>query len=205
VNYPSFTAVGVECCWLKLTLMLEALNAGYDTVLFVDADAYIKKLAPELATTFRPLKYLYLAKSYTGRYNSGVILVRNDQHIRDWLNKVISRRHEPVSLENSVGWGENGHIIQYTKDCKFVSTLSRSWNNTFDPDLDDYIRHFSFGPLRQNQRLNLCHKILSRLTELLSKIRSCAGRYDLVDSNEDILVCLTQKVLAHYQAFRQVP
>ncbi|MFQ3288857.1 MAG: hypothetical protein ACI93V_001077, partial [Alteromonadaceae bacterium] len=33
ISRPYFTALGVECCWLKLTLMLEALKAGSDTVL----------------------------------------------------------------------------------------------------------------------------------------------------------------------------
>ena len=40
------TTIGVECCWLKLTLMIEALDNGYDAVLFVDADAYIQPQAP---------------------------------------------------------------------------------------------------------------------------------------------------------------
>jgi lipopolysaccharide biosynthesis glycosyltransferase len=82
ITRPYFTALGVECCWLKLTLLLEALNAGYDTVLFVDADAYINTTAHELERLLEPDKYLYLAKSYSGRFNSGVILVNNHFKIR---------------------------------------------------------------------------------------------------------------------------
>jgi len=67
--------------------------------------------------------------------------------------------------------GGNGHIIEHTNHCQFVSTLNRSWNNTYDPDLNDYIRHFSFGPLRTNLWLNLSHKVLARLLNYLANVR----------------------------------
>jgi hypothetical protein len=195
ISRPYFTSLGVECCWLKLTVLLEALKAGYDTVLFVDADAYIKPSAHQLESLLQPDKYLYLAKSYSGRFNSGVILVNNHFKIRQWLVEVISARHLSVLPEYDVGWGENGHIIEYTQNCGFVCTLDRRWNNTYDIQLSDYIRHFSFGPLRQNFFLNLSHKLLGRVTRMLTKFQGYARTLDLLNSHQDPLIKLTKSAL----------
>jgi hypothetical protein len=111
VTRPYATSIGVECCWLKLTLMIEALDSGYDAVLFVDADAYIQTHTPKLSSVLLPNKYVYLAKSYTGRYNSGVILLKNHNKVRRWLNSIIIARNQPISAKNDVGWGENGHRV----------------------------------------------------------------------------------------------
>ncbi len=198
VSKPAITSLGVECCWLKLTLMLEALSTGYDLVLFVDADAYINNLTPCLAHAIRPDKYLYMAKSYSNRFNSGVILVKNSLIIQAWLTSVINSRHEPIKQENDVGWGENGHIIQYAEGCTFLSTLNRRWNNTYDPNLNDYIRHFNFGPLRQNTFLNLIHKVLSRLSKTYSRLFTF---FNGASSDNKALKDLTRKVLINYSSF----
>ncbi|PKH02999.1 hypothetical protein CXF72_08700 [Psychromonas sp. MB-3u-54] len=195
ISRPYFTSLGVECCWLKLTVLLEALKAGYDTVLFVDADAYIKTSAHQLESLLQPDKYLYLAKSYSGRFNSGVILINNHLKIQQWLTDVISARHLTVLPEYDVGWGENGHIIEYTQNCEFVSTLDRRWNNTYDIHLSDYIRHFSFGPLRQNFLLNLSHKVLGRATRVLTKLQRYARTLHLLNSSQDPLIKLTKAAL----------
>jgi hypothetical protein len=204
VTRPYVTTVGVECCWLKLTLMLEALNAGYEQVLFVDADAHINSSAPSLHSVIQPDQYLYLAKSYTQRYNSGVILVQNNVNIRLWLENVIAHRHDNVDQKHTVGWGENGHIIQYTENCKFVATLDRRWNNTYDPELNDYIRHFSFGPLRNNTCLNLSHKLLARLTRFMVKAQTYLNTHKSFIPVSDPLNVLTNKVLKHYTVFSQI-
>jgi hypothetical protein len=187
--------MGVECCWLKLTVLLEALKAGYKTVLFVDADAYIKTSAHQLESLLRPNKYLYLAKSYSGRFNSGVILVKNHYKIQQWLADVISARHLSVLPEHDVGWGENGHIIEYTQNCQFVCTLNRRWNNTYDINLSDYIRHFSFGPLRQNFFLNFTHKLLRRSTRILTILQEYAQTLHLLNDHQDPLIKLTKSAL----------
>jgi hypothetical protein len=204
VTRPYATAIGVECCWLKLTLMIEALDNGYDAVLFVDADAYIQTQTPKLDTVLLPDKYVYLARSYTGRFNSGVMLIKNHKKVRQLINTIITARHQPILAENDVGWGENGHIIEHTKHCEFVSTLNRSWNNTYDPDLNDYIRHFSFGPLRTNVWLNLSHKALARLTKLCSKFQGLIEVQSQSYPPQDKLTKLTALVLQRYSAFGRV-
>lgn len=201
VTRPYATSIGVECCWLKLTLMIEALNNGYEAVLFVDADAYIQTKTPKVSTVMLPNKYLYLAKSYSGRFNSGVMLIKNHRKARQLLNRIITARHQPLSAENDVGWGENGHIIEYTKHCKFVSTLNHSWNNTYDLYLNDYIRHFSFGPLRTSLWLNLSHKLLARLTKIMSKYLALTEITGQSYPRQDKLTELTALVLQRYSEF----
>lgn len=204
VTRPSFTTIGVECCWLKLTLLLEALESGYDTVFFVDADAYIANAAPALEHNFEKGKYLYLARSYSGRFNSGVILVRNHQDIRCWLRHLLSMRHESISDACSVGWGENGHVIKHTQRCGFVSQLDKKWNNTNDPELRDYIRHFSFGPLRKSPYLNITHKFFSRATSVCFKVNKLLEKAGLKRPHTDKLSQLTKQALEYYPIFNSV-
>lgn len=201
VTRPFFTSLGVECCWLKLTLLSEALSAGYDNVLFVDADAYVQPNAPMVTDCLRNGKYLYLAKSYSGRFNTGVMLVANNVRLKRWLHQVIENRHRAVPASSCVGWGENGHVIEFTKQCDFVDVLDLRWNNTYDSQLNDYIRHFSFGPLRQNTVLNLTHKFFSRSTKLLARIQLLLDKWVLCGPKTDRLLKLTQQVNRYYPVF----
>lgn len=199
---PFFTVLGSECCWLKLSLTLSAFDAGYQKVLFVDADAYINKDAPKIEKAMRPDKYVYLAKSYTGRFNSGVIFMQNHEETIAWLKKILSQQMTPVSPTDSVGWGENGHIIKYAKNRTFIETIDRRWNNTYDPELDDYIRHFCFGPLRQNLVFSLCHKAIARTTKLIIKLKCIASKYTLYTQKKDPLKTLTDVVIKNYPCFK---
>ncbi|MFQ3220977.1 MAG: hypothetical protein ACJAUL_001745 [Paraglaciecola sp.] len=203
VSRPFITTLGAECCWLKLSLTLSAFNAGYHKVLFVDADAYINEAAPAIEKTIRPEKYVYLAKSYTGRFNSGVMFMLNNEETITWLKKILSSRMTSVSDKDSVGWGENGHIIKYSKNRSFIEIIDRRWNNTYDPDLDDYIRHFCFGPLRQNIVLSLCHKVISRITKAISKSKNIASKYTLHTQKTDPLTTLTNVVIKQYPRFEE--
>jgi hypothetical protein len=203
VSRPFITELGAECCWLKLTLALTALNAGYQKVLFVDADANINEDAPAIEKAIRPEKYVYMAKSYSGRFNSGVIFMLNHAKTIVWLNTILSKRMSPVTGKDSVGWGENGHIIKYAKNRTFIETLDRRWNNTYDPELHDYIRHFCFGPLRTNLVLSFCHKAISRMTKLITKLKYIANKYNLYTQKSEPLKTLTNVIIKKYPRFRQ--
>ncbi|MFT5277492.1 MAG: hypothetical protein ACI97K_002634 [Glaciecola sp.] len=203
VSRPFITELGSECCWLKLTLSLSAFNAGYQKVLFVDADAFINQDAPAIENIIQAGKHVYLAKSYTGRFNSGVIFMLNHQETITWLQKILASRMTSVSNADSVGWGENGHIIKHSKNRTFIETIDSRWNNTYDPDLDDYIRHFCYGPLRQNRLLSFCHRIISKITRGITKSKCIANKYKLYTQQKDPLKTLTDLVLEHYPRFKQ--
>jgi hypothetical protein len=198
VTRPYFSKLGVECCWLKLTLMQQAFNAGYEVVVFLDADAFVQASCPPIETVFKPHKYFFMAKGYTERFNSGVLIAKNESKVREWLNLLINHRNHQVTEQSNVGWGENGHIIEFSQNCSFIQELNNKWNNTFDSKLDDYIRHENFGPLRTNFLYNLIHKLISRTSRLLQKINRPICKTALQLELE------TQIIVKYYAIFQPV-
>lgn len=172
VDRPIFTRMGTECCWLKLLLLKQALLKGYDSVLFLDADALVWDTAPDIRQNYRPDHHIYMAKGKTQRFNSGVMLLRNHHQSLAFINDILCRRHQPVPSDCDVGWGENGHVIQVAKQFSCVGELGLIWNNTWQPKLQDHIRHFNFGIMRNQQSqgrwLNFTHWCLARLTFLVN-------------------------------------
>ncbi len=167
VTRPYISELGVECCWLKLTLMRAALLSGYDNVLFLDADTVVNSNCPRLTRVFQRGKYIYMAKGYSKRFNSGVLIARNSEQTITWLTRIINARFNPVEKENDVGWGENGHVIELSKGVSFIAELDQRWNNTFNYQLNDYIRHHNCGPMRTGFTHNFFHKIIFFLSARL--------------------------------------
>ncbi|NQZ24144.1 MAG: hypothetical protein HRT53_19120 [Colwellia sp.] len=167
VTRPYISELGVECCWLKLTLMRAALLSGYDNVLFLDADTMVNPNCPRLTHVFESGKYIYMAKGYSKRFNSGVLIARNSEQTITWLTRIINARFNPVEKENDVGWGENGHVIELSKGVNFIAELDQRWNNTFNYQLNDYIRHHNCGPMRTGFTHNFFHKIVFFLSARL--------------------------------------
>ena len=197
--------LGVECCWLKLTLMQAALNAGYTYVIFLDADAYVQPRCPDIKTIETAGKYLYMAKGYSKRFNSGVMIAKNNEKVTQWLTQVINSRNDEVLPENDVGWGENGHVIQHGQGCHFIHEIPQKWNNTHDANLADYIRHQNCGPLRDSRMDNLFHKILFSATHRTIKLCKYIKRFTTRKDIETNLQVETEKVLSIYPCFELTP
>jgi hypothetical protein len=198
VTKPYVSALGVECCWLKLTLMRTALLSGYDTVLFLDADTMVNAHCPAVTQVFEADKYIYMAKGYSVRFYSGVLIERNNPQTVNWVSKVINARFCEVKSENDVGWGENGHVIELSKGVPFIVELDKKWNNTADNQLKDYIRHRNCGPLRTGFINNFFHKIVFYLS---ANLLTLVKRYQhLVDyqQSECILLRETKKIISIY-------
>ncbi len=170
VKRPHFTALLMECAWLKLPLLIGALSAGREWVLFIDCDTVISDDCPPLESVAETNKSLFMANGFSGRINSGVILVRNSPPVVALLNRIVANALSPLPPEDEVGWGENGHVIHYAKSFSGLRLLGSAWNNNQDHKLRDYIRHYSAGPMRQHYRFTPTEK-------LFAKIRSLHGRY----------------------------
>lgn len=179
IDRPNFTRLGVECCWLKLLIIRHALASGFDSVLFVDADAYIQDSAPPIESALETGKQLYMARGYSQRYNSGVIYANATPEVIAWLDKVIASRKCKVTADCDVGWGENGHMIMHAAGKAFIGELDLKWNNTVSTQLCDYIRHFNHGPMRASWRLRLLHKLLSRITRTVLKAQGASATTQL--------------------------
>lgn len=164
VNRPRLTSLGQEIAWLKLSLALEALKAGYDRVMYVDADARIRECTPALDHLLVPERTVYAAKGYSGRINSGVLIFVRDEASIGLLQTILNNIDAPLPREDEVGWGENGHIIHFFKNHPSVAVLPAEWNNNHTPEMDDYIRHYSAGPLREEFRPSRMGHTLSWFT-----------------------------------------
>ncbi len=153
--------------WLKIPLILQGLKAGYDWVFFIDADCAIRYDAPRFESIEVSDKFLYLARGFSGRVNSGVMLVRNTLETQHFFQNLLEQVDYSKIPESDKTLYENGHIIYYSKRCQFLHILDKRWNNNSDPTLDDYVRHFSGGPkhlqMRQYHKPSYLDKLMAFL------------------------------------------
>lgn len=202
VTKPALTLMAMECAWLKLSLMLQALRAGYDTVVYIDADADIDPWAPPVESLFERHKLVYLAHGFSGRFNSGVIIVRRHRKVKEWLENILNHCQDKVPEEDNVGWGENGHIIHFAKRESFVQAISVKWNNNQNPNLPDYIRHYSEGPMRRHYHAKLLSRVIffgyRVVLALLKRLRLTLDSTQL----HARLMQLTRKCIAYYSPFQ---
>jgi hypothetical protein len=201
VTRPYFSLLGVECCWLKLTLMRTALLAGYQEVIFIDADAMVKERCPALKTLYNVNQYIYMAKGYSGRFNSGVLIVRNHECVIDWLTRIIDNRMLGIADKNSVGWGENGHIIELSHNCPFICEIDQKWNNTHDSHMTDYIHHKNCGPLRTHCVNNFIHKIIFCLSRRVLTSTNVFHLSAQLNHSDNKLEYETNRVVSIYPRF----
>ena len=149
VSSPSFTNMRMECTWLKIPLMMAALDGGCPWVLYLDCDVEVKPRAPSFLDVEVPGKDLFLAKGTSGRLNAGVILAKNTERVLSLLSTIFMNATNPVPPEDDVGWGDNGHVIHFAKNYEGLCVLDPRWNNNHSTELDDYFRHYSAGPMRK--------------------------------------------------------
>lgn len=170
VSRPRFTLLGIECCWLKLHILKDALIAGYDDVLILDADAWVNDTCPDIRNNEEAGKFIYMAKGYSHRFNSGVLWVKKSKASIEFISTVIDSRLEILPIEDDVGWGENGHIIHFAKRSDLVTELDVKWNNTYKSDIVDYIRHYNHGPFRTLWYSRLMHRLITTASSIAFKL-----------------------------------
>lgn len=172
VNKSPRKLLPTEAAWLKLFLLRTALNTNkYSWIAFIDADCEIRDFSPLFLTDFKKYddsKSVFLAHGFSGRINSGVILLKNSQEALKYLNNVINNGDIPVPIEDQALY-ENGHMIHYGKTNQTVQILeSLKWNNNQTITETSYIQHYSGGILRElylkeHPFRNLVYKIQKRL------------------------------------------
>ncbi|MBA55601.1 MAG: hypothetical protein CMK89_14195 [Pseudomonadales bacterium] len=162
VQRPWISTLGREVCWLKVCLALASLRSGYEWVVFLDADTRVSACTPKIESLEQSGRHLYVAKGYSGRLNSGVLIMRRHPDMLKVLQSALAIATQPVAKECDVGWGENGHLIQLCRQAQFVHYLDQKWNNNHNPELQDYIRHFSAGPMHQHHQAPLPQRVIAR-------------------------------------------
>lgn len=154
-GYPYLCVTGVpalllasEASWLKIPLIINAMENGVEDILFVDADCEIRSSAPAFETCFTPNKCICMAPGLSGRLNAGVIMARNREPARRFFGQVLEHSEDPVPAEDDAPY-ENGHVIYFGKRCDAIRTVAhREWNNNSVYDPSSFIQHFSNGPIR---------------------------------------------------------
>jgi len=199
VEKPAFTRLLMECAWLKLPLMLAALRSGRPWVFYLDSDIEVKRDTPAIETIFCDGMTLYMANGFSGRLNSGVMIARNDPALTALLERIVDKALMTVPEEDSVGWGENGHVIHFAKNFAGLQLISSVWNNNCDPEIDDYLRHYSAGPMRRHYQFTPVEKVCSKLGKVYIKgMKAISGGKESDGDFFANLKSLTDTVLQYY-------
>jgi len=211
VTKPSMSKLGLEVAWLKISLIIEALKAGYEWVMFLDADTLVSKTTPSIENIAKKDKDIYVCRGFSGRLNSGVLIIKNTPNSLEFFDTVLKNALQPIPLEDDVGWGENGHLIHFAKRYDCFSFLDARWNNNQDPALNDFIRHFSRGPMYHLFKPKLSDYLLGKLCHFalalgrrvfkLNKAKSAWSDARLASDFHVYMENLTKKVLANYPSF----
>lgn len=208
VTRPGFSALGNEVAWLKISLAIHALKIGYPWVIFLDADTEVADIAPDIRWQRKPGKSFFIANGFSGRPNSGVLIIQNTHESLNLLETILESALSPIDADCSVGWGENGHIIYHTRNHPSVQIIDSRWNNNHHCKLTDFIRHYSAGPMRKHYQPNMRNKILYlayhyylAFEKRLTRTSSLSGK----QSFHKALSSLTNRVIIQYPNFFGYP
>jgi hypothetical protein len=179
-KYVAFTKSppgGISGCnssWVKVAIILRALEKGYENVFFIDGDALIRDYTPPIDTLFRDDKFVYMSVESSGRFNAGVIIVVNDRQSIKFFQQLLLRADIPNAMlpKSDRNLFENGHVINLGKNSPIVETINPKWNynsNTIllNPDDKEYVSH---GRGTWAQKPRSTEKPISAFQSLLLRI-----------------------------------
>lgn len=128
--------------WLKIALIREYLEMNYELVMFVDADCYVRDNTPNITQLIKREKFIYLAKGFSGRVNTGMMIIKNSIESNAFIQTLLVNCEKHVKEQD---WGENGHVIHFCRDLAGLEIVDRRWNNNTSWEMKDYIRHYCGG------------------------------------------------------------
>jgi hypothetical protein len=143
-----------DAAWLKIELLTTLLERGVPWVFLVDSDAVLTKAAPSMTSLEKNEKDIYAARGRSGRWNSGVLIVKNTPGARKVVEGIRKSALVEVPEKHWNGWtdwGENAHVIHALDRYDGVEELDLRWNNTIDAKLNDFVRHYT-GPLSVSEK-----------------------------------------------------
>jgi hypothetical protein len=153
VNRAPRTLLSQESSWLKIPLLLAALEKGYEWIAFLDADCEVSPHAPPfsaLSGTNPEEQSVFLAPGKSNRINAGVIFVKNRPATLSLLRTMLDHADQKVPSPEDRAPYENGHLIHFARNNPAVHLLEhRLWNNNSVLDEKSHIQHYSSGVLRE--------------------------------------------------------
>lgn len=166
-------ALGRENIWLKVLALYGAMLKN-DYVLYLDTDVEISTDTPPFTEVVTEQDPIGLVAGHSGRVNAGVILVRSNARTRAFFREWIASLGVPLAARHDVGWGENGHLIRLASEHR-LRLLPTEWNNTFRPELADYLRHYT-GPMREHYQFDTTEwSAWRRITEAVAPSKKLAA------------------------------
>lgn len=148
IGRGSETPLAMEVAWLKIPLLVAAIDRGHDWIMFIDSDAAFDAECPAFDVVQQPGKDVYLANGHSGRPNSGVIILRNSASARNFLIQTLELIGRRLPRQHQVGWGENGAVIHVSSRSPTRALIDPRWNNNHTPGMKSHIYHYSAGPMR---------------------------------------------------------
>jgi len=185
VNRPSRVHDTALSAWLKIPLMLQALESGYDWVAYIDADCEVRVGAPDFRESLEPVSGdVFMAHGRSGRVNSGVMFAKNSHGSRQFFSRVLESITTSIPAEDRASLKyENGNVIHVERVHGGVTVMDQAWNNTYEPELADHVRHYT-GVLRPLLRRpffrEVQYQVLRRLgSRQLRKFQSQPARREV--------------------------
>lgn len=134
-----------DSAWLKVPLLSRALSLGFRWVLFLDADCEVRVLKSPFDGVGDGGGAIHLCRDFSGRLNSGMMLVQNTGETRRLLRKLMLSSIVPGFLLPPADRNayENGHVIRFWKNEPQVRIMDNRWNwTTEEGDGEAIIRHY---------------------------------------------------------------
>jgi hypothetical protein len=125
-RYPANTGA-----WVKVKLMIDAMQKGYQSVVWLDTDALVWDMDADLRGAVRPGKvglcWQRIPQFPQGHWNVGVMYVDNTPGTLGFMQDWLASYPPPAD-----GWGEQGVFNRLAAKSPLVETVSDRWNATID-------------------------------------------------------------------------
>jgi hypothetical protein len=125
-----------EISWSRFHMILN-LFENFDWVVWVSADAVINEIAPEIPKN----SHLQLVKDSSGSFNFGFGIYKNSDIGKIFIKDIIANKKYIYDYENYEYRLDK--IFNYVDHNYGILELPKAWNNTFNLETKDYIRHYS--------------------------------------------------------------
>ncbi len=116
--------------WAKLMLIRWALDNGYESVVWLDADAMIYDLDTDLREACKDIGACWHRIPHLHHWNVGVMYFQNSPKVKQFVNEWIDKY--PGAKD---GWFEQGEFNRLAMKSKIVHTLSDRWNATLNVNM----------------------------------------------------------------------
>jgi hypothetical protein len=153
--------------WVKIDLIQKAMKAGYEYIVWLDADAMIADMETDLRDAIQPNRIgaCWHRIPQLNHWNVGVLYLDNSPETRGFISDWLASYSEPKD-----GWKEQGVFNRMAMKSKTVVTLSDKWNATINVSMvpDAVVLGFH-GAGNAQQRYGLMKQALAELEKHGSK------------------------------------